>query len=56
MLEEYSHFIKLLERENNSQSMSSCVYHVIRETISYLKQNGKNIYKATRFKRSGIKT
>ena len=37
MLEEYSHFIKLLERENNSQSMSSCVYHVIRETVFYLK-------------------
>lgn len=37
MLEEYSHFVKLLERENKSQSMSSCVYHVIRETVSYLK-------------------
>jgi hypothetical protein len=37
MLQEYSHFIKLLERENNSYSMSSCVYNVIRETVSYLK-------------------
>ena len=37
MLEQYSQFVRFLEKENKSQSMSSCVYHVIRETVSYLK-------------------
>lgn len=37
MIEQYSQFVTFLEKENKSQSMSSCVYHVIRETISYLK-------------------
>ena len=36
MIDQYSHFIKKLEKENKSNTISSCVYNTIRETVYYL--------------------